>query len=419
MPLILNKEQISVIEAIKSGKNVVVAGAAGTGKSACIETIRREFPNSIISAMTGSAAANIGGNSKTLHSAIGLGLGLDSAATLAKRNSFMYQMIRDARVLVIDEASMLSAELFEKIDDYLRILMNRNEPFGKIQIVLIGDMRQLPPVSKTASTDKFFFESERFSQCGFETIVLEQNYRQKSDPVYQRILNHASVGELTKEDISALYKRVIPDADVDDATYIYSLRCDVAKRNSIMMQRLAGTTIRIRQIIEDKTHRTSHKTRVKYLMERAIKAASARFDEVLEIKVGAYVMLTVNVEGQFYNGTTGHVVNVAHDSILIRTRTGRVIDVGRYDLKTEEPGVGAVIVSQFPMILAYAFTAHRVQGLTLDKIVVDASKVFSPAQVYVMLSRTKSLDGLIMTKFIPKCVFASEKAKKFYDDAKK
>lgn len=153
------------------------------------------------------------------------------------------------------------------------------------------------------------------------------------------------------------------------------------------------------------------------MQSNGIAGTLSRFEPKLTLKVGAYVMATVNLRGLFYNGMTGRVLDINDDTVKVKFDTGSVVFVERAEFTFDQDNIGSVTISQFPLILAYAFTAHRVQGLTLPRIVAQlGSDVFAPGQAYVILSRCRELSKLTLTSFVPDCVFAVPDAVKFYND---
>jgi ATP-dependent DNA helicase PIF1 len=411
----LNAAQLRAIASVGNGNNVVIAGAAGTGKSHLIKAIVDMHPSALVTAMTGNAA--VGVNGKTLHSALGIGLANGQPSALARRNSEMAPLIRSAKIIVVDEASMMSASLFEFVDAYLRTLLERHSTlWGGLQVVLVGDMLQLPPVADPASLErnKFFFESGAFEAAVFDVIVLTENFRQSGDGDFQQLLSRVAMGTPSDQDIEALKTCVKP---VEDKTsmHIFNTRSNVASHNSRMLAALKGDPVCYKRTFNAVPLRTAYASRIQHLVTKAIAATATRFEEVLSVKVGARVMTTANVQGQYANGQTGCVTRASDDAITVKLDCGRVVNVMRMTVRTDERGLGHVTVTQFPVILAYALTAHRVQGLTLSRIVASVNHtIFSAAQAYVTLSRCRRLSDITLTSFNPAGIYALDSAKEFY-----
>ena len=409
----LNKLQLEAISALRSGKNVVVAGAAGTGKSHLIKEITALFQKALITGMTGNAAYNIGG--QTLHSTLKIGLATDNPRDSASRHrKVMEPIFRDSKLVIVDESSMMSDKLFEFIDIYLREVMRRDCLWGGMQMILVGDMLQLPPVERGNVAGRFFFESPKFKPEDFEVIVLTENFRQSGDVEFRCILDRIAMGEHTDEDIKTLESCIKPVTD-KNSTHIFNLRYQVDSHNDEMLAKVDTKPETFKLRVIDNTKSGSNPLKVREMIDKAIKATETRFKGSLTLKTGAFVMTTANCRGKYVNGTSGVVTKLTDSLIDVKLKDGSTIQVERLSIKFDDRYLGTIFINQFPLILAYAITAHRSQGLTLDSLVASVDKTtFAPAQAYVTLSRCRKMEDITLGSIDTRSIFAQESAKDFY-----
>ena len=405
-------EQTAVLNAVKAKKNVFITGAGGVGKSHVIREIvtwGAETGVSVaVTAMTGCAAVLLSG--KTLHSWAGIGLARESPAELLKIvQSRGASRWKKAQILVIDEVSMMTPDILEKLD-YIarRIRKQPNTKFGGLQLVLVGDFCQLPPVS----SNQFLFESPIWSTLIDETHNLVQIVRQK-DPVFQRILTEARMGALTDESIAILKGRMnLPWQENDiRPTLLYARNTDVDRINKENMDSLTGE----RHIYVAKTVTKAEATYANSQQSLDKLDADSPYDETLELCVGAQVMLLVNLDQErgLVNGSRGIVTGYSPSGLPIVkfTTSSVIVDVFQWWLPE---GVGR---SQIPLKIAYAMSIHKGQGATLDSALIDiGSNTFTYGQAYVALSRCRSLESLYVWRFDPKMVLCNPKVRQFYAD---
>jgi ATP-dependent DNA helicase PIF1 len=406
-----NPEQTAVLNAVKAKKNVFLTGAGGVGKSHVIREIvtwGAETGVSVaVTAMTGCAAVLLSG--KTLHSWAGIGLARESPAELLKIvQSRGASRWNKAQILVIDEVSMMTPDILEKLD-YIarRIRKQPNTRFGGLQLVLVGDFCQLPPVS----SNQFLFESPIWSTLIDETHNLVQIVRQK-DPVFQRILTEARMGALSEESITILKGRMnLPWQENDiRPTLLYARNADVDRINKENMDALTGERRIYMAKTVTKAEAYSHSQQMLEKLD-----ADAPYDETLELCVGAQVMLLVNLDQErgLVNGSRGILTGYSPSGLpIVKFAIGSVIiDVFQWWLPE---GVGR---SQIPLKIAYAMSIHKGQGATLDSALIDiGSNTFTYGQAYVALSRCRTLEGLYVWRFDPKMVLCNPKVRQFYAD---
>ena len=415
----LSSEKQSAIKQLINKENIFVTGSAGTGKSFLLNFIKRHFSNQglAITASTGIAAVNISGS--TIYSWSGMGLGNLPAAQIA-RNIFsskfskLRRRILQTKILAIDEISMLSAEIFDKLDEVLRIVRDNNSPMGGLQILLFGDFLQLPPISKYGEPEaKFCFDSNCWQELNIKTIELKEIFRQ-SDKKFINLLNNLRFGQLEQEDCEILTSRTnVKDSNIAiKPTILTSHNQKAEDMNQNMLKRIPA---------EIKSFEASYfgdKSKHAMLQKNCIAS------QILHIKVGAQVMMTKNTyqKDGVINGSLGvvtgfstkksyPVVKFANDVTITVKPEEWLIE--KYD-EVKKELVCEAGVTQVPLILAWAITIHKSQGLTLDKISCDLSGIFSPGQAYVALSRARTLSGVYIKSINFDRIKANKDAIEFY-----
>ena len=408
----------------QTSRHVFLTGKAGTGKTTFLKNLMAlTHKRSVIVAPTGIAAINAGG--VTIHSLFQLPFGMflpqnaparfDTAnvhyhtpKTILRHlgmNARKRRILLDMELLVIDEVSMLRADLLDAIDLVLRHVRKENQtPFGGAQVLFIGDLHQLPPVVKndewgllsTVYKSAYFFDALALQQQAPVYIELDKIYRQ-ADERFIRLLNNLRQQQPDAADMALLEQYYQPDfVAAPDAHYI-TLTTHNQKAEQLNQQRLA----------ELKTPLYSYTADIEKEFPESAWPAERR----LQLKVGAQVMFIKNDpngEQRFFNGKLARVTALGDSFIRVKTEEGRwEIDVERYAWKNvryvpnrisneiEEEVIGTF--TQYPLKLAWAITVHKSQGLTFDKAVIDIGSAFAPGQAYVALSRLRSLDGLILT----------------------
>ena len=399
---------------VMQGKSVFITGAAGSGKSYLLMELRQMLEDrcqrAAFTAPTGVAACNIEG--MTIHS--WAGIGIKGRLADIDFSDAAIQRWRNTEVLVIDEVSMVSMELFDLLSEAGSQIRGDPRPFGGLQVVLCGDFFQLPPVGSSG----FCFESKYWPQLLGDdgVVVLKDCYRQK-DSTFQRILNDLRVGVVSEEAKALLLSRV--GAELDDVKP--TLLCPTNKQvDEINAQRLQEISFK------EKLYIAKDEGETKYLN-------GVRAPRELWLKVGAQVMLLKNIsvlEG-LVNGTCGVVVELTKDAPVVEftVRRGkqlnkivRLVHVEEWrfydDLNTgiTAPGVRKILASrtQLPLMLAWAITIHKAQGMTIPHLKVSFAGIFSCGQAYVALSRVNDLNSLSLTDFDESRVFVNEKVKSFY-----
>ena len=397
-------------------RNIFLTGQAGTGKSFSVkglcEFLTREGVNVAITATTGIAAFNVGG--QTIHSWAGIGLGDEEVNHLVdkvKKNKIALNRILDTQVLVIDEVSMLKSDLLKKLHQLFQILRFSKEPFGGIQIIFSGDCLQLPPVWKNGEDEEFCFESETWAEANPKVVYLRQIMRQINQPEFINLLNGIRVADF--ENLNLLKSRVdatFPNDRVDPV-FIYCKNADVDFINKEALNEIDGPV---------KTY---------YAKDTGSPFHTDFFNkhtpipEVLDLKVGAQVVLLKNIDTAkgLVNGSIGKVKGYTPEGVIVNFRSGEhIVTNFTHELKEQRGVKGklemvvAASRTQIPLKLAFALTVHKCQGMTLDRAVIDVSSAFAEGMVYVALSRVRDLESMSLTGFSPARIRANQKCLEYY-----
>ena len=405
----------------QTNRNIFLTGKAGTGKTTLLHKIINTcYKNTVVVAPTGIAALNAGG--VTIHSMFQLPFAsfLPTLSNPPIVNEFLrfenrfslrkhfqmhknkQQVIRNMELLIVDEVSMLRADVLDAMDYMLQFIRKDKRPFGGVQVLFIGDLLQLPPVVKQEEWEvlkhyykgMYFFQSEVITQNPLLYVELETIYRQ-TDKLFISILNHLRENQLTSEDIKQLEKYVQPDFPKKHLKDYITLTTHNAKADAMNQREMSKLSSPLfsyeADIVDDFPE---------YLYP---------IEKVIQLKEGARVMFIKNdISGEhlFFNGKMGTVVSLSEGEITVKLDGGRVINVERYEWENvryklnettkdiEEERLGSF--TQYPLRLAWAITIHKSQGLTFEKAILDLASVFASGQAYVAFSRLRSLEGLVL-----------------------
>ena len=406
-----------------TGTNIFLTGKAGTGKTTFLKKLKETSPKRmIVVAPTGVAAINAGG--VTIHSFFQLPFGPyipGSEMASGQNKSYSHKfsrdkinIIRSMDLLVIDEVSMVRADLLDAISDMLRRYRDRNKPFGGVQLLLIGDLQQLAPVAKEDEwnllrehyASPFFFDSKALSESDYLCIELTQVYRQ-ADDTFVRLLNNIRENRFDENTLHTLNQRYIPNFKPNDKAGYITLTThnyQAQQINNRKLQELPGPAYTYKAEIKDDFPAYSYPT-----------------DEVLELKQDAQVMFVKNDssgERRYYNGKIGRIVFISPSKIIVSDELGNDITVDRetwtnvkYTIDENTKDITETIAgsfSQYPLKTAWAITIHKSQGLTFEHAIIDASAAFSHGQVYVALSRCKTLEGMVLSSPITRNAMISD-----------
>lgn len=402
----LNYEQESALKAFKSGKNIFLTGPAGTGKSVTLGKIKeyciQNNKQKGITATTGTAAFLLGG--KTLHSYLGIGLAKESAEELylnIRKFKHITDRLRNCEVLIIDEISMLDADLLDKISEYLQIMRRSNKPFGGIQVVLTGDFCQLEPVS-----GDYCFKSNVWPLLELKLIYLHKLIRQDGDLQFQNILSKVRYGKCSQKTFELLSSLSDKDFGEVKPTILYPRNYDVDKINKMESDKLIASGAK------KETYKVNYsKCKNKESAKNYIK--SLDIPESIIFCVGDQVVVTANVDQDngIVNGTRGIVTDVDCDWVMIKKTNGKELKI-RY-FKSTNPDFPDIKI--MPLKLAYALSIHKSQGMTLDAIEIDiGSKIFASGQAYTALSRAQNLDSVKVKSISKKSFIIHPDVLEFY-----
>ena len=408
----MNERQQYALSLAEKGRNIFVTGGAGTGKTYFIKNLvlalRRQGKQVGVTSMTANSALLIHG--KTLHSYLGIGISRDTQDMMTKVRK--YRKVKtwlSTDVLVIDEVSMLSKELFESIDYIAKELIQNPRPFGGIQVVLCGDFCQLGCIG----SDEFCFESSLWDRYITETVVFTHTFRQQNDPLFCQVLESIRFGDMTSEMEEVLLSRKkefdLQDTEGIEPTKLYSYRKDVSAINETHLS----------QLIHDKQEKAM-KFNVRSTMKRE-KLEKYCTDPTITLCTNAQVILTVNldVENGLVNGSRGVVKGFCGGIPIVKFVNGGTRTIDYYTYSTEDDTKTTISYSQIPLILGWAITIHRSQGMTLDNVMTDLSNVFDYGQGYVTLSRVRNLENLWITGIDFSKLKCNPKVIEFYQSLKK
>ena len=410
----LNYEQESALNNFKAGKNIFLTGPAGTGKSVTLSKIR-EYCNLAkielgITATTGTAAFLI--NGKTVHSYLGIGLATESAEYIYNhvrhKLSHIPKKLRKIKALIIDEISMLDANLLDKISEYLKLVCKNDKPFGGIQVVLTGDFCQLAPVS-----GEYAFKSYVWSELNLKTIYLTKLIRQDGDLKFQKILSDARYGYSSAESYKTLSSLSTKEFGEIKPTILYPRNFDVDKINKLESEKLINSGAK------------NESYKIEYPISRS-KDKSARWAKSLDIPetvsfcVGDQVVVTANIDQDsgIVNGTRGIIIDVNPIFVTIRKTNDVKIEIRYHETtNTEDTDLKLRFM---PLKLAYALSIHKSQGMTLDAIEVDIGpKIFAAGQAYTALSRAQNLNSVKVKSIAQKSFIIDPEVLKFYKKIEK
>lgn len=382
--------QAEALTILKTGANIYLTGSPGSGKTHTINEyigwLRTSGIDPSITAATGIAATHVGG--MTLHSWSGIGIAESLSRSDIDRiasKEHIAKRISRAKVLIIEEVSMLAASTFEMVDQICREVRRTEQPFGGLTVVLVGDFFQLPPVSRNRDV-VFAYASPLWRQLNPIICYLTEQYRQ-DDQDFLNVLSAIRSGDVDTLQYETLLSRKVESSEhPPEAPRLYSHNADVDQLNAKELEQLPGRKEQYRMTVKGKD------TLVEALKRGCLSP------EVLEVKEGAAVMFTKNSpQGKFVNGTLGTVVDFDSENLpIVETNEGTRVVAEPMEWQVEEDGKVKASVSQVPLRLAYAMTVHKSQGMSMDAAVMDLSKAFEYGQGYVALSRVRRLSGVYL-----------------------
>ena len=407
----LTKDQLNVFRVfLETEDNIYIGGGAGVGKSFVTKRLC-ELCSEIglalnKTASTGVAALNIQG--QTLHSFMGIGIGDETGEMLfkkVKRNKNAVKRIRSCKHLLIDEVSMISGELLDRIYSIF-------EYFGRIpRIILVSDFMQLPPIFR--SDKKYAFESNSWTKINPTPVILDEIVRQDKNSEFAKFLQKIRIGD--KSAISFLEPLMISESQIPKGSIVcFAKNIDVDTRNNYELESITG---QIHRYYSKDNGSEPHLGNMR---------KNCMAPEVLNLKIGAQVMLLKNKSEDLVNGSIGTVVKLEPNQVTVdfdglqevicsetwKSEESFIDDNGKIKTKT------LASRNQIPLKLAWATTIHKCQGITCDKIAVDLSGCFAPGQLYVALSRARTKEGLKVMGFRPSSIITEDRCLQFYRNIK-
>lgn len=430
IPLQLNDDFTYALDALeKTGQNLFITGKAGTGKSTLLQLFRNTTKKKVaILAPTGVAALNVQG--QTIHSFFGFPPRIITPSEAARRvtRKDLLRLYKNLEVLIIDEISMVRADMLDGMDKFLRINRENYLPFGGVQVVFFGDLFQLPPVvtrdpvEASYFTDfyesPYFFSAKIFQEPDFQLDMLELRkvYRQESRH-FLRLLEAVRVNEIDYDDLEDLNERHQPDFNEMDGYITLCARNATADR------------INQRELAQLKSPEFEFLATVKGQFDPGLYPTEA----ALRLKEGAQVMFVRNdqEERRFVNGTIGKIIQLNQHTILVETEEyggkKRNIEVPKIEweiIRYRASATGTIETevagsfTQYPLKLAWAITIHKSQGKTFDKLLIDlGGGAFEHGQLYVALSRCRTLEGIVLRHPIrSQDIITDERVVAFYEE---
>ena len=439
--------QQKAMEMVGRGENVFITGGAGTGKSFLIQKLvqvmRARGKFVLLAASTGVAAYHICG--VTLHRFGGIGLGHGDFSTLytnLARKTTRVKLWQQVDVLIIDEISMITTGYAKRLDRVARLVRKNQRPMGGIQVVAIGDFLQCPAITRPSDCDDFedaeatvpLFESRLWlEQWRMQCVALRENFRQRADLEFATMLGRLRIARPMPQDVDTLRGRLLAQhtsVDTSDLIHLCSKRVEAEAINKLALAHLRGFTQVYKAVFtEYDLHGQPLKKKESQFTETKSKETRQPVDDELLLKVGAKVLLCYNLDVTrgLYNGARGTVLDFRRSTTLVNdTKLYPFVEFeGRGGTALVEPHrwenvENKLVVSTFvqvPLILRYAITIHKAQGMTLAKVLVTMD-CFETGQAYVALSRVGALEDLYLANVDMKCIRASQNAVQFYTERK-
>lgn len=408
--------QPEAIEKMLSGANVFLTGEPGAGKTYTlnqfIEQARNAGKRVAVTASTGIAASHIDG--VTIHSWSGLGIKDsirdDEIERMAFNDDFM-QRYNVCDILIIDEVSMLHGSRLNMVDRVARWLRNKNAPFGGLQVIFVGDLFQLPPVSRGSDPIDWVHLSKAWKDAAPEACYLTEQHRQGADSELLNILRELRRdGRLSFQSLATLRDRIVPLPDDDSVTRLFTHNINVDQLNLGMLAKIDAP---VQSFYMSSTGDQYKADQIK---------RNLLCPEKLELKVGAEVMFCANnFDDGYVNGTRGKVVRFSNaGNPIVEITDGIEVAVQQYTWRVfNDYGRELASVTQYPLRLAWAVTVHKSQGLSLDAAIIDLTKAFTPGMGYVALSRVRSLEGLYLVGMNDQALELDEEITKYDKELKR
>lgn len=382
--------QENALSVMKMGYNVFLTGQPGAGKTYVlnqyINYLKSHKISAAVTASTGIAATHIGGT--TIHSWSGLGIrkGLsERQLDDLFQTEYLVKRIEAAEVLIIDEISMLSGVMLDDVNRICQTLRRNDDAFGGLQVILVGDFFQLPPITRDGQEPDFAYESEAWQQASMAVCYLTEQHRQ-ADGTFLEILSQLRRNNLEQDAYDELLQATSRTFDGEiEPVRLFTHNANVDLVNQERLDELNHDLHTFKMIGKGKSNH----------VERLIKSCLS--PEWLDLKENAVVMATKNnFEAGYVNGSMGHVIDIDKDTghPLVKFTSGKEVVMSPAEWAWEDDGKTIASIAQVPLRLAWAITVHKSQGMSIDRAEIDLSRTFEYGQGYVALSRVRSLDGL-------------------------
>ena len=434
-----SNKQLKAFESYKNGENIFITGPGGCGKSYLIQQIYKDAIKNnkriYVTALTGCAAVLLECDATTIHTWGNIGIANEDYDKILKK-IILYKKKDNwlkTQILVIDEVSMMSQYLFELIDYIAKKIRKNNIPFGGIQLICSGDFYQLPPVAFNVSDKKkknFCFESPLWELTFNKCLVFDKNYRQYNDKEYETILKEIRNNNLSIDNIEKLLdrtKKVIQKDIIMYPTILFPLKKMTDDYNNKQFKNVIKENPEVEiKTFKPKIHKYNKITKKYDILENNKKTEiiknkclkSSMLDDEINLCIGCKVMVITNIdfENEIVNGSQGVIINFIDNLPLVKFKNcERVIE--QMTMKTSDD---QYMIYQIPLILSWALTIHKAQGISLDSARINlGSSVFEYGQTYVALSRVKTLNGLYLDSIDFKKIKTNPKVIKFYKNIKK
>ena len=406
-PIELNESQSDALNVLLGQENVFLTGQAGTGKSTVIREYMRIRGDSCppVVASTGIAASIVGGC--TFHKFFGVGTlagGPEVTFHRMKNDLVLSERILRTNEVVVDEISMLSGKYLATAERLCRFIKKSDLPWGGIRVVFVGDFAQLPPVPEKGETKTdWAFLSEVWSRSNLQNIVLREVLR-TNEPEYMDVLNQIRVGNVDESVKKFLADRKIRIGDEFQGSHIFPKKSQVYKFNSMKLAQIQSRSIKF------VTEYRGSKDGIAQLKKNCL------LDDVIELKVGALVMVLVNgVGGGYVNGSQGHVTKIEPSVIVLKMLDKGMLKLERHQFELQNGDGNPIAVAEnFPIKLAWALTIHKAQGAPMDRLSMDLFDLWAPGQAYVAMSRARSKNGIFIRRYSLDSILADPEVLEFH-----